>query len=242
MINWLYKIIDYIRHHIVPHTKSLWGRGPYLFTAIVAFVITVVGINLFIELSDLVKGDSIAKFDNSIFDFVSSFRSDTVTSYFRFFTKIGDVKGYLIIVALSIILTIIVFKKWKYTIQIIVVLALASVSNLILKRVFERTRPDIEQLVIAKSLSYPSGHAMSAMAFYGFLIFLVSRFKWNITAKIGAIILLAIVILSIGISRIYLGVHYPSDIVGGYIAGLIWVVFCVFIFDLIQLFRSDPLT
>ena len=242
MINLLYNIIDYIRHHIVPHTKSLWGRGPYLLTAIVAFIIAVIGINLFIELTDLVKGESIAKFDNNIFDFVSSLRSDTVTSYFRFFTKIGDVKGYLIIVALSIILTIVFFKKWKYTIQIIIVLALASVSNLILKRVFERSRPDIEQLVIAESLSYPSGHAMSAMAFYGFLIFLISRFKWNIVPKIALILLLIIVILSIGISRIYLGVHYPSDIVGGYIAGMIWVVFCVFIFNLIELFRSDPLT
>lgn len=242
MRNFLYRIIDHVRNHLIPHTRALWGRGPYLLTALIALTIAIVAVNLFIELSEEVRGKSVSGFDGAVFNLVSSFQSPAVTKYFKIFTKIGDVKGYLVIVGLTILFTIVVFKKWKYTIQIIIVLALASVSNLILKRVFERTRPDIEQLVIAKSLSYPSGHAMSAMAFYGFLIFLISRFRLNITFKIIIVALLTVIILSIGISRIYLGVHYPSDVVGGYIAGLMWIFFCVFIFELIKLFRHDPLT
>jgi len=60
--------------------------------------------------------------------------------------------------------------------------------------------------------------------------------------KYVLVITLITIILSIGISRIYLGVHFPSDIAGGFIAGFIWVVFCVLVFDLIQLFKRDPKT
>ena len=113
---------------------------------------------------------------------------------------------------------------------------------MILKRFIDRARPGIEHLVVVKTLSYPSGHAMSAMAFYGFLIYLVYHFKMHTALKGLVIFLLALLILSIGVSRIYLGVHYPSDIVGGFIAGLIWVFFCILIFNLIEVFRRDPLT
>jgi undecaprenyl-diphosphatase len=77
------------------------------------------------------------------------------------------------------------------------------------------------------------------MAFYGFLIFLFYQFKINILVKSLLITLAVILILSIGISRIYLGVHYPSDVVGGFIAGFIWVIFCALIFNILKLFRKD---
>ena len=83
---------------------------------------------------------------------------------------------------------------------------------------------------------------MSAMAFYGFLIYLVTQFNLSKLAKSSIIAGLSFLILSIGISRIYLGVHYPSDIAGGFIAGFIWVVFCILIFNIIELFRRDPKT
>ncbi|WP_313791396.1 phosphatase PAP2 family protein [Lacinutrix neustonica] len=88
-------------------------------------------------------------------------------------------------------------------------------------------------------MSYPSGHAMTAMAVYGFLIYLFYHFKINSFLKFAIITILAILILSIGISRIYLGVHFPSDIIGGFIAGFIWVVFCALVFNIIGLFRRD---
>ena len=83
---------------------------------------------------------------------------------------------------------------------------------------------------------------MSAMAFYGFLIFLVTKFNTHKVTKFLLIVILVVLVLSIGISRIYLGVHFPSDVAGGFIAGFIWIVFCVLVFDLIELFRRDPKT
>ena len=113
---------------------------------------------------------------------------------------------------------------------------------MILKRFIDRARPSIEHLVSVETLSYPSGHAMSAMAFYGFLIYLFTQFKMNRILKVVAILFFAFLLLSIGISRIYLGVHFPSDIAGGFIAGLIWVIFCILLFNVIELFQRDPRT
>ncbi|MGB6150435.1 MAG: phosphatase PAP2 family protein, partial [Pricia sp.] len=115
-------------------------------------------------------------------------------------------------------------------------------SNMVLKRFIDRARPEIEHLVSVKTLSYPSGHAMSSMAFYGFLIYLIYKLKISRIWKFNLIVLLIVLILSIGISRVYLGVHFPSDVIGGWIAGTIWVTFCILIFNLIEVFRRDSQT
>lgn len=212
---------------------------PYVITVAIALIVVVVGINVFIELTDTLKSEALANYDYQITNYVISYRTPWLTNYLTFMTHLGDAKGYLIVFTLVALISYFGFKRWKHTVQIIVVLTLALLSNLALKRVIDRARPDIEHLVVAESLSYPSGHAMVAMAFYGFVIFLIYKFKLHIALKIAIICLLTLLILSIGISRIYLGVHFPSDIVGGFIAGFIWVVFCVVIFDVIEVFRRD---
>lgn len=215
---------------------------PYAITVIVALIVVIGGINVFVELTETLKSDVLASYDQQITDYVISFRQASLTQYFIFVTRVGDFYGYITVVGILTLLSIYVFKSWKYTFQIVLVLMLSAVSNLILKRFVDRARPGIEHMVSVETLSYPSGHAMSAMAFYGFLIYLFYRFKMNFFIKITLILLLVILIASIGLSRIYLGVHFPSDIAGGYIAGFIWVVFCVVLFNLIEVFRRDPRT
>jgi len=213
---------------------------PYIITVLAALVIVVAGINIFIELTEELKENDLGIYDQQISDFIVSFRTPMLTDYFIFITNVGDVYGYLIVLGIAIVVTSLYFKNWKYILQTVFVLLLASISNVVLKRLVDRARPGVEHLVVVETLSYPSGHAMSAMAFYGFLIYLFYRFKINPFLKYIIIFLLIVVILSIGISRIYLGVHYPSDIVGGYIAGLIWVFFCILLFNLGEVFRKDP--
>jgi undecaprenyl-diphosphatase len=79
---------------------------------------------------------------------------------------------------------------------------------------------------------------MSAMAFYGFLAYLCIVSAIPRALKAGLVILLILTILSIGTSRIYLGVHYPSDVAAGFVGGLIWVTFCIIVFNVISMLRK----
>ena len=212
---------------------------PYIITASIALAIVIGGIKLFIELTEELKSSVLAQFDTTISEFIVSFRSPALTKYFVIVTDIGDVYGYLVVFLGCSFLFYFIFKSLKYVGQLTLVMALALSSNVILKQIINRARPDLEHLVTVETLSYPSGHAMTAMAFYGFLIYLLYRFKINSFLKFGISALLVVLILSIGISRIYLGVHYPSDIAGGFIAGFIWVVFCALIFNVLKIFRED---
>lgn len=242
MRNALKSIIDKIRKFLSHQLNKYDEKLPYVITVAIALVIVIGGINLFVELTDTLHTETLASYDQQITDYVISQRSTGLTKYFRFVTNVGDVYGYLIVLAIAVFISAVVFKRWKYIGQIALVLALASISNMMLKRAIDRARPGIEHLVSVETLSYPSGHAMSAMAFYGFLIYLLYTFRMNKLLKAAGILLLAVLILSIGISRIYLGVHFPSDIVGGFIAGLIWVFFCILLFNVIEVFRRDPKT
>ncbi|MAZ27347.1 MAG: phosphatidic acid phosphatase [Cytophagaceae bacterium] len=222
--------------------KKYDSKLPYFITSIITASIVVGGIKLFIELTEELKSQYLANWDTNISEVVQLYRSPFLTKYFVFVTNVGDTIGYLIIFTLCTIIFYVAFKSWKYVVQLAVVMILALSSNLILKQLINRSRPDVEHLVTVETFSYPSGHAMIAMAFYGLLIYLISQFQIKKIWKSLLITLSVILILSIGISRIYLGVHFPSDIAGGYIAGFIWVVFCVMIFYLIKIFRRDPTT
>ncbi len=234
--------IGKIKAFLAPKFKRDSPYLPYIIIIAIALVLVIGGINLFIELTDDLQEGDLAAIDTQVTEYIVSFRTPARTEFFTWITHIGDIYGYLIIGSIFILVSALIFKSWKYIAQISVVLILATLSNMILKRFIDRARPDIEHLVSVETLSYPSGHAMSAMAFYGFLIYLVYRFKISRALKLLAIAFLIFLILSIGVSRIYLGVHFPSDIAGGFIAGFIWVVFCILAFNLIEIFRRDPQT
>lgn len=238
----LFTFIKTLREFLAKKLHQYNTTLPYVITVLVALVLVVGGINLFIELTDTLKTETLATYDTKITDYIISYRSPALTKYFTFMTDVGDFNGYLIVLGIFLLLSLLVFKRWKYVIQATLVLGLATVSNMMLKRFIDRARPGIEHLVSVETLSYPSGHAMSAMAFYGFLMFLMYKFNIQKVLKVLLMFIFALIILSIGISRIYLGVHFPSDIAGGFIAGAIWVIFCVLVFDLIELFKRDPKT
>jgi membrane-associated phospholipid phosphatase len=211
---------------------------PFLIMIILALIIVVGGINLFVDLTNTLHTDALAEYDRRITDFVISYRTPGLNKFFQFITEVGDLNGYIVLTALCAILFWIVFKNWRFVLEIVFVLAISGLANVALKQVINRARPDAEHLVSVATLSYPSGHAMSAIAFYGFLIYLFYNFKLNVWVKTLTILILGLLILAIGISRIYLGVHYPSDIAGGYIAGFIWVIFCIVLFHVIDLLRK----
>lgn len=210
---------------------------PYYITIGVAAVLFGLALNGFIELTEEVAENELGAFDRSITDFIISFRSTGLTAFFSAITRLGERIPYIVI---SVLLASVLY--WRYRslamiLQSVAVLILASLSNIALKQSISRARPDVEHLVYVDSMSYPSGHSMSAMAFYGFLIYLCLKLAMPGWARVMLVTVLVFIIAAVGISRVYLGVHFPSDVAAGFIGGLIWVSLCIVIFNLIFLLR-----
>ena len=146
--------------------------------------------------------------------------SDFATPIAKLITNLG---GAIFLIALTIIL-IILIKNKKIGIAIFSNLVIITILNQLLKRILQRPRPTEYRIIEETGYSFPSGHSMISMAFYGYLIYLIYKYIKNKYIKWGAIILLSVLICSIGISRVYLGVHYTSDVLGGFFISISYLV------------------
>ena len=234
----LLQLVKWVRKFIREKFRSENEDLPYYVTILISGILFIIGLNAFVELTDELAENELNAFDQGVTAFVISYRNEWLTDYFTFATHLGDRNAYIVFTVLLAGFYRIKHQSWKFIIQTTLVLMLATISNIVLKKVINRARPSLEHLVSVNTLSYPSGHSMSAMAFYGFIIFLCLRYEMHRWIRYLLITILALLILSIGISRIYLGVHYPSDVAAGFIGGLIWVAFCAVVFSLIDLLRN----
>lgn len=156
--------------------------------------------------------------DIKIYDFIISFKNDINTSLFKTITFLGSIKFISLICITFALLTLI--KKDKSYLLIILVTLVSSTVNLIIKNIIRRDRPDkINWLITESNYSFPSGHSMTATVLYGFLAYLIYKSNLNKNVKTIILIMILLLILLIGISRIYLGVHYTSDVIGGFLWG-----------------------
>ncbi|MEG9326728.1 phosphatase PAP2 family protein [Salinimicrobium catena] len=228
------KIVEFMR----THGSRNHPYFPFYLLIFLAFIVFVLGLNVFVELSEEISGKALRRYDTQVTDYITSFRSPELNKFFQFITDMGDLYAYIIATTLAAIYFFFKLRNKWFLFQLLGVLIISALANIALKRAFNRARPTIEHLVVVKSLSYPSGHAMSAMAFYGFLTYLVFQIKMKRWLRAVLSTIFIFLILAIGISRIYLGVHFPSDVAGGFIAGLIWVAFCVVLFNIIALLRA----
>lgn len=182
--------------------------------------ILLIGLILFfIFITTLVISNKISFIDRSIYNFVISFKTDSLTNIFRFITKFSNVT-FLVIFVLIILLIL----RNKDAVFVIFNLIFLRLLNYVIKIIIRRDRPNILRLIKIGEYSFPSGHAMISMGVYGYLIYLIYKKVKNTYIKYLGIIILSLLIILIGISRIYLGVHYFSDVVAGYTLSLIYLI------------------
>lgn len=181
---------------------------------------------LFIILFNFLAEDLLMQIDQAVSIFVYNLRNDSLTYIMRSITFIGDTWTQVVITIGFMLLMRLVFKlrqaPWWYGIT---ALLGSYFLNQGLKVVFHRLRPDtVYHLVMQDGFSFPSGHAMGSMIMFGGMAFVLS-FHVIKEEKIQIFMLLSflILILLIGFSRIYLGVHYFSDVMGGFFAGASWL-------------------
>ncbi len=188
----------------------------------------------FILLTTSMSHNELKTFDQEVVADVIQYRGNTLTVIMKFVTTIGDIFGYLFLVAIMG-LFFYLRKRWRTALEVTLVLVLASGLNIVLKEVISRPRPIINRIVYADFYSFPSGHAMSAIVFYGFISYLSIILIKKGWLKTVIIMGCAFMVMIIGISRIYLGVHFPSDILAGYLAGSSWLMLCIIVLNFMAL-------
>lgn len=171
-------------------------------------------------------------FDRRIISLVQGWESTILTDIMKFFTTIGSVNTMLVLSIFIVFFLFIVLHHRAELLLFTIVIIGSPLLNGWLKQIFQRARPELHRIIEIGGYSFPSGHAMNAFAFYGILTFLLWR---HITVKKGRMILIlssSFMIFMIGLSRVYLGVHYPSDIIGGYLVSCCWLAFSIWAFRL----------
>lgn len=168
-------------------------------------------------------------FDLAIFRFLDQHVSERLNDVMMFFTFLGTHR-FLIPANLLLIAYFLFIRKRKwYSIKVPAISGSSVALMFILKNFFNRPRPDIPLLYEAKGLSFPSGHALMSVTFYGLLIYIVYRSDERPWLKWLLITGLSLLILVVGFTRIYLRVHYTTDVIAGFSIGVIWLVFSIWL-------------
>jgi len=176
-------------------------------------------------IEDVINSDIIVSADIRVANLLAIFRSAELTTVFSWITLLGKWQTILIF-TMATILILWLWKKRSYIIPLLLSIAGSEVFTFIGKVVFHRPRPNVA-MYAEHSFSFPSGHATIAIAFYGFLAYCLIRNSKQWKYKINIFFISSITILLIGFSRLYLGVHYVSDVWGGYLAGAIWLIVAI---------------
>jgi len=175
----------------------------------------------FLLIAEDVYAKEIMKKDIIGYYLVSRFLiSDFATPIAKFITHFGGATCLLLLTAIIVI----VIRSKRIGIAITLNLLIATTLNLVLKNILQRPRPNEFRMIDETGYSFPSGHSMISMAFYGFLIYLIYKYVKNYNVKVALIILLSFLITLIGISRIYLGVHYTSDVLAGFLVAISYLI------------------
>lgn len=172
-------------------------------------------------------------FDEAIYGIFT--RRESLTNAMKAITTMGEA-GTLIFLS---IIGLIVFKNKLIGLTIPLNLFLIGLINSILKEIVKRPRPIGINLITVGGYSFPSGHSASSLAFYGFLMYLVYKYVKNKKIKIFSMVTLGLLIIAIGTSRVYLGVHFASDVLGGFfLSGIYLILYIVAVTPFIESARN----
>ena len=209
--------------------KTIASLALLSFELVIALLLFIAALFVFILFANLIFHLENETFDFLVFDKIQRWVSPGTTRFMQFITFFGNHK-FLIPANVVLIFYFLFIRKHKWYSIKIPVIAIGGVSiMLLLKQFFNRPRPLTPLLEPVQGLSFPSGHALMSMSFYGMLIFLVwenvkhKTWRWVLT-----IVLLAFILL-IGFSRIYLRLHYFSDVMAGFAVGLIWLSLSIWV-------------
>lgn len=158
--------------------------------------------------------------DTYFYNLISTYLiSDFVTPLMKIITNLG---GEIILIGITLIILLRINNK-KIGTAILINLVIATLLNFTIKNIIRRPRPNVNRLIDVSGYSFPSGHSMVSLSFYGFLIYLIIKNIKSKKLKVLLTTIISLLIISIGFSRIYLGVHYTTDVLGGFLVAVIYL-------------------
>ncbi|MFS0723982.1 phosphatase PAP2 family protein [Paenibacillus sp. 1P07SE] len=207
----------------------------YLLLGIAAGLLTLI----FFELAEQLLDDELIVFDETVLYHLQQLMGtrEAVGTVMRGITRLGDGVVQTVLLVVAALLFWFADKR-RDAVILAVCLGGGWLLNYTLKAFFGRERPELEFLVEASGFSFPSGHAMVSICFYGMLGYLLYRYfrnRWRLSWVFNVVAVLTA--MAIGISRIYLGVHFASDVIAGFAAGGIWLISCILSLKLLRLRR-----
>lgn len=218
--------------HLTHKLIAVWQQrfGPKLIPLIstiefVGLVVSALSLWSFAEIADEVLEKETQGFDTAILLFLYRHHTPLLDQIMIGITALGE-PTLLVEVTLVLSLVVILRRRWVEGIVTAIAASGAAGLNVLLKEVFARSRPELwQRSVDVRYYSFPSGHAMASLVIYGLIGYLLAT---HYKQRSGLILCLTAVLVSlIGLSRLYLGVHWPTDVIAGYAAGLVWLVACV---------------
>jgi undecaprenyl-diphosphatase len=181
---------------------------------------------VFIGIALTFQQQLVARFDLHVIHLVQGVSFEEMTPLMKGFTAVGSGPWVVgIAVLLSLVLGALGYRRELIFFGGVIIGS--SVLNLLLKGIFHRARPDIHRIIEAAGYSFPSGHSMSAFTMYGITIYFLWKHLRRGWVRTGVAMLCLFMVVMIGLSRIYLGVHYPSDVIGGYFISAAWLTLVI---------------
>jgi undecaprenyl-diphosphatase len=233
---------DFIQHKLIPlslHLKMVWQHwasginstietlSRFGWFLIAGATLTVFSFGFFIRLAHKLLENELVNFDRIVGQAIISLRVPWLTVWMKMVTNFGST-SIIIFITLSLTVFGIIYRR--YLIDFLV-LDLCVVGALglteLLKATFQRMRPPLPWLGIASGYSFPSGHALMTMSLYGFLAYLIIRNRQRLNCSLPLALAFIVLAMGVGISRVYLGVHYPSDVVAGWTVAAAWLGTCI---------------
>lgn len=196
---------------------------------------------VFVELAEAARLTTsiVYRVDQAVQGWFGHRRQPAVTVLLRAATDIGGTAGLTTLV--SVVAALLLARKARASaIFLLVTAGAGALLNLLLKLIFARARPDLASaLAEARWYSFPSGHAMGSFITFGALAYLVLRQPWPWVARSGGLAVAMTMVILVGLSRVYLGVHWASDIAGGWSAGTVWLISAVAAFEMLLRLRGE---
>jgi undecaprenyl-diphosphatase len=221
-------------HTIARHAHNFYtALGIFL---VAGATIAMLGTWGFVELAQYVRAGGTQRFDDAVLTWLGAHRIPWIERSLLEITALGT--GLVVLMVVAVAALFLALTEHRYSAFLLLFATAGGIAlNGVLKLVFHRPRPQIIAWGMhVTTSSFPSGHAMSAMIVYATIAFLAARLEKRRWERWLTLIVASGIIMLIALSRLYLGVHYPSDVVAGLIIGLAWAGFCLAGLEAVRVF------